>query len=112
MGLCIMDNDLNGSYIDSYPNFGASAIAAFLIPSVFAAAMTHLGILMGDNMSSTWAMATIGFIYLSLCVLIYVLYISGAVIRGRSKLARSFWCLMVFLGGVDRNGKKCVMNGL
>ncbi|KAL3418748.1 polyamine transporter 3 [Phlyctema vagabunda] len=76
---------------DSYPNVAGSAIAAFLIPSfILAAALCHLGLLMFENMSSTWAFATIGFISLGLCVLIYVIYFFGGRIRSRSKLARSF----------------------
>ncbi len=76
---------------DSYPNVAASAIAAFLIPSfIMAAALAHLGVLMFDNLSTTWAMATIGFISLGLCALIYFIYFFGAKVRRRSKLARTF----------------------
>ncbi|KAF8867300.1 MFS general substrate transporter [Acephala macrosclerotiorum] len=76
---------------DSYPNVAASAIAAFLIPSfVMAAALAHLGVLMFDNMSTKWAMATIGFISFGLCALIYFIFFFGAKIRSRSKLARRF----------------------
>ena len=79
------------SALDSYPNVVASALAAFLIPSfLIAAALCHLGILMFDNMSTKWAMATIGFISFGLCALIYVVYFFGARIRTRSKLARTF----------------------
>ncbi|KAH6678570.1 major facilitator superfamily domain-containing protein [Halenospora varia] len=76
---------------DAYPNVAASAIAAFLIPSfIMAAALAHLGVLMFENMSTKWAMATIGFISFGLCALIYVVFFFGARIRGRSKLARQF----------------------
>lgn len=76
---------------DSYPNVAASAIAAFLIPSfVIAAGMAHLGVVMFDNLSTTWAVATVGFISLTLCGLIYVVFFFGAKIRSRSKLARTF----------------------
>jgi hypothetical protein len=76
---------------DSYPNVAASAIAAFLIPSfIMAAALAHLGVLMFDNMSTTWAMATIGFISFGLCALIYFIFFFGAKIRERSKLTRTF----------------------
>jgi hypothetical protein len=76
---------------DSYPNFAGSAVAAFLIPSfLIAAAMAHLGVLMFENMTTTWAMATIGFISFGLVALIYVIYFFGARIRSHSKLARSF----------------------
>jgi hypothetical protein len=77
--------------IDSYPIVAASAIAAFLIPSyILAAALTHLGILMIDNMTTKWAMATIGFVSFGLCALVYILYFFGARIRKRSKFAKSF----------------------
>jgi len=76
---------------DSYPNVAASAIAAFLIPSfLLAAGLAHLGVLMFDNMSTKWAMATIGFVSLGLCALIYFIFFFGAKIRQRSKLAKSF----------------------
>jgi hypothetical protein len=76
---------------DSYPNVAASAIAAFLIPSfIMAAALCHLGVIMFDKMSTKWAMATIGFISLGLCALIYFIFFFGAKIRMRSKLARTF----------------------
>ncbi|RDW94931.1 hypothetical protein BP5796_00694 [Coleophoma crateriformis] len=76
---------------DAYPNVAGSAIAAFLIPSfIMAAALCHLGLLMFANMSTTWAMATIGFISFTLCILIYVIYFFGARIRRNSKLARTF----------------------
>jgi hypothetical protein len=55
-----------------------------------AAALAHLGVLMFDNMSTTWAMATIGFISFGLCALIYFIFFFGAKIRMRSKLARTF----------------------
>jgi len=76
---------------DSYPNVAGSAIAALLIPSfVIAAALAHLGVLMFDNMSTKWAMATIGFISFGLCFLIYFIFFFGAKIRQQSKLARTF----------------------
>jgi hypothetical protein len=76
---------------DSYPNVAASAIAAFLIPSfVIAAALSHLGILMIDDMTIKWAMATIGFISIGLCALVYILYFFGAKIRKRSTFASGF----------------------
>lgn len=69
----------------------ASAIAAFMIPSfVLAAALTHLGMLMIDDVTTKWAMAIIGFISFGLCALVYVLYFFGAKIRKRSMFASSF----------------------
>lgn len=74
--------------IDSYPDVAASAIAAFMVPSfVLAAALSHLGILMIDNMTVKWAMAVIGFVSFGLCGLVYILYFFGAKIRKRSKFA-------------------------
>ena len=80
------------SYItDAYPNVAASAIAAFLIPSfIIAAAFAHIGIVMFDNMSTTWAMATLGFISFGIVALVNVLYFFGPKIRSYSKLARKF----------------------
>ncbi|KAJ9144142.1 Vitamin b6 transporter bsu1 [Pleurostoma richardsiae] len=76
---------------DSYTNLAASAIAAFLIPSfAIAAGCAHIGIVMFDRMSSTWAMATLGFISFGLVALVYILYFFGAKIRAWSKLARTF----------------------
>ncbi|QSZ35266.1 hypothetical protein DSL72_008135 [Monilinia vaccinii-corymbosi] len=76
---------------DSYPNVAGAAIAAFLIPSfALAAGLAHLGVLMFDNMSTRWAMGTIGFISIGLCALIYFIYFFGAKVRSRSKLARRF----------------------
>ncbi|KAI9837945.1 MAG: hypothetical protein M1837_002653 [Sclerophora amabilis] len=76
---------------DSYPKVAASAVAAFLIPSfTIAAACAHIGIVMFAHMSTTWAMATLGFISLGLVALINVLFIFGPKIRARSSLARSF----------------------
>lgn len=76
---------------DSYPNVAGSAIAAFLIPSfIMAAALAHLGVLMFVSLSTTWAVATVAFISLTLCALIYFVYFFGARIRSRSKLARRF----------------------
>jgi hypothetical protein len=74
--------------LDSYPDVAASAIAAFLVPSfVLAAALSHLGILMINNVTTKWAMAIIGFISFGLCGLVYILYFFGARIRKRSKFA-------------------------
>ena len=76
---------------DSYPNVAGSAIAAFLIPSfLMAAGLAHLGVLMFENMETRWAVATIGFVSIGLCGLIYFVYFFGARIRMRSKLARKF----------------------
>lgn len=76
---------------DTYPHVAASAIAAFLIPSfIIAAAFAHIGIVMFDNMSTTWAMATLGFISLGIVALVNVLFFFGPRIRGFSKLARKF----------------------
>ncbi|KAI0123567.1 vitamin b6 transporter bsu1 [Xylariales sp. AK1849] len=75
---------------DSYTNYAASAIAAFLIPSfIIAAGCAHAGIAMFEYMSSKWAMATLGFISFGLVALIYVVYFWGAKLRAKSKLARS-----------------------
>ncbi|KAK6070705.1 polyamine transporter 3 [Seiridium cupressi] len=75
---------------DAYTSVAGSAIAAFLIPSfLIAAALAHAGIAMFDNMSSTWAMATLGFVSFGLVALIYVVYFFGPKIRARSKIARS-----------------------
>ena len=77
--------------LDSYPNVAASAIAAFLIPSfMIAAAFAHIGIILFANMSTTWAMATLGFVSFSLVALIYILFFFGPWIRKKSRLARSF----------------------
>lgn len=76
---------------DTYPNLAASAIAAFLIPSfILAAAFAHIGIVMFDNMTTTWAMATLGFISLGIVALVYILYFFGPKLRSWSKLARKF----------------------
>ncbi|KAI9730093.1 MAG: hypothetical protein M1834_006085 [Cirrosporium novae-zelandiae] len=76
---------------DAYPNVAASAIAAFVIPSfAIAAAFAHIGIIMFENMSTTWAMATLGFVSLSIVALVYILYFYGLQLRKMSKLARSF----------------------
>ena len=45
---------------------------------------------MFDNLGTTWAMATIGFISLGIVALVYILYFFGRQIRGKSKLARTF----------------------
>lgn len=94
---------------DAYTTVAGSAIAAFLIPSfLIAAALAHagkslhiencianprlidsIGIAMFENMSSKWAMATLGFISFGLVALIYVVYFFGPRMRARSKIARS-----------------------
>lgn len=93
---------------DAYTNVAASAIAAFLIPSfTIAAGCAHIGmswhsqdavtrlinftgIVMFDQMSPKWAMATLGFISFGLVALVYILYFFGEKIRSWSKLARKF----------------------
>jgi len=76
---------------DAYPNVAASAIAAFLIPSfLIAAGCAHIGIVMFENMSTTWAVATLAFISLGIVALVYVLYFGGRWLRSKSPLARSF----------------------
>lgn len=76
---------------DSYPNVAASAVAAFLIPSfTLAAAFAHLGLLMFENLGTTWAMGCLAFISLSIVALVYMLYFFGPWLRRKSKLARSF----------------------
>ncbi|KAG9540853.1 MFS multidrug transporter-like protein, partial [Aureobasidium melanogenum] len=73
---------------DTYSNVAGSAVAAFLIPSfLIAAAMCHAGVAMFQNMSSTWAFATLAFISLGLVALVYILYFFGPMLRRRSKLA-------------------------
>ncbi|KAG9757562.1 MFS multidrug transporter-like protein, partial [Aureobasidium melanogenum] len=73
---------------DTYSNVAGSAVAAFLIPSfLIAAAMCHAGVAMFQNMSSTWAFATLAFISLGLVALVYILYFFGPLLRRRSKLA-------------------------
>ncbi|KAF7527683.1 hypothetical protein G7054_g10413 [Neopestalotiopsis clavispora] len=75
---------------DAYTTVAGSAIAAFLIPSfVIAAGFAHAGIAMFENMSSKWAMATLGFVSFGLVALIYVVYFFGPKMRARSKIARS-----------------------
>jgi hypothetical protein len=75
---------------DTYPNVAASAIAAFLIPSfLIAAAFAHIGIVMFQNLGTTWAVATIAFISLGIVALVNVLYFFGPWIRRKSKLAKS-----------------------
>ncbi|KAK7734364.1 hypothetical protein SLS57_000058 [Botryosphaeria dothidea] len=76
---------------DSYPNVAASAIAAFLIPSfTIAAAFAHIGLIMFENLGTTWAMACLAFISLGIVALVYLLYFFGPWLRRKSKLARSF----------------------
>lgn len=76
---------------DSYPNVAASAIAAFTIPSfLIAGCLAHAGVAMFANMSTTWAVATLGFISLGIVALVYVLFFFGARLRKRSKFARPF----------------------
>jgi MFS family permease len=80
------------SYItDAYPNYAASAIAAFLIPSfILAAAFAHIGIVMFANLGTTWAVATIAFVSLGIVGLVYGLYFGGPWLRSKSRLARTF----------------------
>lgn len=74
---------------DTYPNVAASAVAAFLIPSfALAAGFVHIGIVMFDRMSTTWAFATLAFISLGIVALVYILYFFGPTLRRMSKLAR------------------------
>lgn len=77
--------------IDSYSAAGLSnsAIAAFTIPSfTIAAALAHAGVAMFENMSTTWAMATLGFISLGIVALVYILYFFGRKVRAASSLAK------------------------
>lgn len=77
--------------IDSYSASGLSnsAIAAFCIPSfAIAACLSHAGVAMFNNMSTTWAMATLGFISLGIVALVYIFYFFGRRLRLASKLAR------------------------
>lgn len=77
--------------IDSYSASGLSnsAIAAFCIPSfAIAAALSHAGVAMFENMSTRWAFATLGFISLGVVALVYVFYFFGPRLRGASKLAK------------------------
>ena len=76
---------------DSYPNVAASAIAAFVIPSFsIAAAFAHIGIILFDNLGTTWGFACLAFISLGVVALVYVLFFFGEGLRRRSKLARTF----------------------
>ena len=76
---------------DAYPNVAASAIAAFLIPSfLIAAGFAHVGIVLFNNLGTTWAVATLAFISLGIVALINVVYFFGAKLRSWSKLARKF----------------------
>ncbi|EPY53090.1 membrane transporter [Schizosaccharomyces cryophilus OY26] len=73
---------------DSYPSVAGSAVAAFTLPSfTLAAVLVHLGAIMFENMTTTWAMATLGFISLSLVLLIYIIYFFGHILRKHSRLA-------------------------
>lgn len=77
--------------IDSYSASGLSnsAIAAFCIPSfAIAGCLAHAGVAMFTNMSTTWAVATVGFISIGVVVVVYVFYFFGPKLRGASKLAR------------------------
>lgn len=77
--------------IDSYSAAGLSnsAIAAFCIPSfAIAAALAHAGVAMFTNMSTTWAVATLGFISLGIVALVYIFYFFGRRLRLASKLAK------------------------
>lgn len=74
---------------DSYPNVAGSAIAAFLIPSfLLAAGFAHIGIVMFDNLGTTWAMACLAFLSLGIVALVYILYFFGPKLRAASRLAR------------------------
>jgi hypothetical protein len=76
---------------DSYSNVAASAVAAFLVPSFLGAAgFAHIGLILFENMSTTWGVAILAFISLPLVGLVYVVYFFGPQIRARSKLARNF----------------------
>lgn len=77
--------------IDSYSAAGLSnsAIAAFCIPSfAIAASLSHAGVAMFENMSTTWAMATLGFISLGIVALVYIFFFFGHRLRLHSKIAR------------------------
>lgn len=92
---------------DSYPNVAGSAVAAFLIPSfALAAGCVHIGmslqsirktkskefhqgIVMFENLSTTWAFAILAFISLGIVALVYVLYFFGPKLRARSRLAKN-----------------------
>lgn len=77
--------------IDSYSAAGLSnsAIAAFCIPSfAIAGALSHAGVAMFDNMSTTWAMATLGFISIGIVALVYIFFFFGPRLRAASKLAK------------------------
>lgn len=76
---------------DSYPNVAASAIAAFLIPSfLLTAGFAHIGIVMVNNLGTTWMFACLAFLSLGIVALVYGLFFFGPVLRRWSKLARSF----------------------
>ena len=77
------------SYLtDTYVSVPASACAALLIPSfIIAAAFAHIGIVMFNNLSTTWALAILGFASFGVVILVYVLYFFGPAIRRRSKYA-------------------------
>lgn len=76
---------------DSYPNVAASAIAAFMAPSfLIAGTFAHVGVVLFQRYSTQQAMATVGWISVTLCILIYIFYFFGAQIRKHSKLAREF----------------------
>lgn len=75
---------------DSYTNVAASAVAAFLIPSfLLAAGFAHIGIVMLDNLGTTWMFACLAFLSLGIVALVYSLFFFGPVLRGWSKLART-----------------------
>lgn len=77
--------------IDSYSaaSLSNSAIAAFCIPSFgIGAALAHAGVKMFASMSTTWAMATLGFISIGIVALVYILYFFGEKLRRASKVAR------------------------
>jgi hypothetical protein len=57
---------------DSYPSVAASAIAAFSLPSfTIAACLVHAGIAMFDNMTTTWAVFSLGLNGLLICRLLH-----------------------------------------
>ncbi|GMG25833.1 unnamed protein product [Ambrosiozyma monospora] len=76
---------------DAYSEAGlsGSAIAAFTIPSfAIAAALSHAGVAMFENMSTKWAFFILATISLCIVALTYIFYFMGPRIRAASKLAR------------------------
>jgi len=47
-------------------------------------------LLRSDDLSTTWAVATLAFVSFLVVALVYVLYFFGPWLRKRSKLARNF----------------------